>query len=74
MPDDFVDIMLQLTNFVQNERVASYNEGVDSMLASVRGWIREHRLDPSGDNIPDMLDDFLERYKRGEAFTPEKKD
>jgi len=64
MANDFVGIMGDLANFVQNERVAAYNEAVDEMLTHVKNWVREQKIDPTGDNIPDILNDFLDQQSR----------
>lgn len=66
MADDFVELVGSLTNFVQNERTAAYNEAVDDMHNSIREWIRLQKLKPSGDNIPDMLNDFIDQWARVE--------
>ena len=62
--DDFVDLVGHLTNFVQNERVAAYNEAVTDMKKSVKDWIREQKLDPVGDDIPTLLDSFIEAWAK----------
>lgn len=54
--DDFVDIIGSLTNFVQNERVAAYNEAVDMMLGSVREWMRAQGIRPDSEHLPELLD------------------
>lgn len=56
---DLVDIGSSLLNWIQNERVKSYNEGVDDMLKSVKEWARLIDIDPHGDNMPDLLNDIL---------------
>lgn len=61
--DDFVNIIGSLTNFVQNERVAAYNEAVDDMLNNVRAWLREHGREPKGKYLPELLDEV------GSCFT-----
>ena len=60
--DDFVGIIGSLTNFVQNQRIASYNEAVDDMQNSVRGWIVEQGVKPVGEHIPELLDDFIKKW------------
>jgi hypothetical protein len=62
--DDFVDIVGSLTNFVQNERVAAYNEAVDDMLNSLREWVRLEGFPPSGDHLPDILNDFMKKWSQ----------
>lgn len=34
--EDFVDIMGRLTNLIQNERTAAYNEGIDANRDALR--------------------------------------
>lgn len=63
-PDDFVDLIGHLTNFVQNERVKSYNEAVDMMLQSAREWLRLNGAAPQGDNMPDLLDEIAEHARK----------
>lgn len=59
--NDFVDIVGQLTSFVQNERVAAYNEGMEAMIGEVRSWIKLQGHKPNGDNIPDLLEDYAQK-------------
>jgi hypothetical protein len=69
MSDDFVDLMLQLTNYIQNERTASFNEGLDTARASIKDFMRaELKLDPLPDaTVPDMLFDMLESIRKGDG-------
>jgi hypothetical protein len=53
--DDFVDLIGGLTNYIQNERVRSYNEGVDMVLHSAREWLRLRGYSHDADNMPDLL-------------------
>lgn len=62
-PDDFVDIMGTLTNFIQGQRNIAYNEAVDEMLSSVKQWVRLQGIESAGDYIPVVLNDFLEKYE-----------
>ena len=55
---DFVDIIARLTAFVQNERIASYNEAVDMMLDNVRGWMRLEGMTPKGNELSELLDEI----------------
>lgn len=61
---DFVDIIEKLTGFIQNERVAAYNEGMEVALKAVRDFIRaELRIDPSSSgSVPDLLYEIKEHY------------
>jgi hypothetical protein len=68
--NDFVSIVEGLTGFIQNERVAAYNEAVDTCLADIKNWIREQNIDPgTHDNIPDLLNDFLGQWPRPEPMS-----
>lgn len=59
--DDFVELTAALTNFIQNERVRSYNEGVDAersrCFGVVSDMIEDHELRKS----------VRERIERGET-------
>jgi hypothetical protein len=56
---DFVVIMHDLSNFIQNERTSSYNEGVDMMLANVREWMRLQGITPKAKtDLPELLDEI----------------
>lgn len=57
--EDFVGIVSDLTSYIQNERVRSYNEGVDMMLGSAREWMRLKNYRTSADNLPDILDELM---------------
>lgn len=61
---DLVDILGRLTNFIQNERVRAYNEGVDMMLNNVREWMRLNGCAPKGDNLPDLLDEIAAHIRK----------
>lgn len=69
---DFVEIIEKLTGFIQNERVAAYNEGMDVALRAVKDFMRsELRLDPSpADNVPDLLFEIKEHFQSPEDTTP----
>jgi hypothetical protein len=56
--DDFVGIVGQLTNFIENERTGAYNEGVDMILGNAKAWMREEGISPKSDNIPSLLDEI----------------
>jgi hypothetical protein len=62
-PEDFVGLIGGLTNYIQNQRVASYNEGVDDMLRSVRGWMAMHEIDHNERALPEMLDTIAHHFK-----------
>lgn len=71
-PDDFVGLIGSLTNYIQNQRVASYNEAVDDMLRSVRQWMILHDVHHGdGDrDLPEMLDSIAHHFNaRGERGT-----
>ena len=57
MSDNFVDIVHSLSNFIQNERTASFNEGLDTAIRSIKDFMRaELRMDPNPDaDVPDLL-------------------
>lgn len=61
---DFVQIIEQLTGFIQNERTASFNEGLDTALASIKDFMRaELKIDPSPDAaVPDLLYEIKSHY------------
>lgn len=65
---DFVDIIGSLTNFVQNERVAAHNEGVDEMLDAIRSWmIFEGIRMTSGEatpneSVPELLNEIKSHF------------
>jgi hypothetical protein len=65
---DFVEIVEKLTGFIQNERVAAYNEGVDEMINAIRGWMffEGVRLTSAenihNESVPDMLNEIKEHY------------
>ena len=64
---DFVHIISDLSNFVQNERTASYNEGVDMILENARTWMATRGIDAdAGEHIGicDLLNRIEEYYKR----------
>jgi hypothetical protein len=68
MADDFLDLISQVTSYVQNERNASYNEGVDETLRAVRGWmllegvrITDQPPRPH-EGIPDLLNEIKEHF------------
>lgn len=49
-PPDLVEVLQGFTNFVQNERVRSYNEGLDAGIAQERmrcAKIAEGEIDPT---------------------------
>jgi hypothetical protein len=49
---DFVEIGASLLNWIQNERVSSYNEGVDMILSNARTWMAAHNITaPTGEHI-----------------------
>ena len=58
MSDDFVGIVHDLSNFIQNERTSSYNEGVNMMLANVREWMRLQGITPNAKDLPELLDEI----------------
>lgn len=33
--------------------------GVDMILKAMKDWIRLHKIDPEGETVPDLLDNFL---------------
>ena len=61
---DFVEIIEKLAGFIQNERVAAHNEGLDLAIRSIKDFMRaELRIDPSSaDNVPDLLFEIKEHY------------
>lgn len=63
---DFVEIVGQLTNFIQNERTTAYNEGMDAALASIKDFMRaELKTDPNPDAaVPDLLYEIKAHYDR----------
>jgi hypothetical protein len=56
--DDFVGIVGALVNFVQNERVAAYNDGVDMTLANIKDWMTGHGYKATMNTVPDLLDEL----------------
>ncbi len=68
---DFLSIMGDLTNYVQNERTSSYNEGVDMILGNVREWMHLEGIKPKGEHLPDLLNEIA-AHIRGERTTPGK--
>jgi hypothetical protein len=62
--NDFVKIMEDLTGFIANEQVASYNEGVDDMLKAIRDWmlLEGIRIASSenvpGESVPELLNEI----------------
>jgi hypothetical protein len=66
MADDFVGIMLGLSNFIENERTSSYNEGMDVALASIKDFMRsELKIDPTPNTaVPDLLYEIKEHFDR----------
>ncbi len=63
---DFVEVVDTITTFVQNERTASFNEGLDVALRAIKDFMRaELRIDPSpADNVPDLLFEIKEHFDR----------
>ncbi len=61
---DFVQLVDQLTSFIQNERTASFNAGMDTALASIKDFMRaELKIDPNPDAaVPDLLYEIKEHY------------
>lgn len=53
---DFVSIVGKLTNFIENERLAAWNEGMDEGLGFIRQWMIARGIKPDGNNVPDLLD------------------
>lgn len=54
---DFVDIIGSLANHIQNERVASYNEGVDMMLANVISFMAlKGYVAGDAEHLPELLE------------------
>jgi hypothetical protein len=63
MATDFVGIIGDFANFVQQERNAAYEEAEKQWLRYIKDWIREQHIDPStADNVPDILDDFINQW------------
>jgi hypothetical protein len=52
---DFVDVISGLTQYVQNERVRAYNEGVDTTIGAVKQWMIDRHYRVDGDRISDIL-------------------
>ena len=66
--NDFVAIVEQLTDFIQDERISSHNEGVDMVLGDVREWMRLEGITPKGEDLPDLLDDIAEHIRASVAI------
>lgn len=65
MSDDFVSIINDLSNFVQNERTSSYNEGVDMILEKAKTWMASRDIDAprgAGLGICDLLNAISDHY------------
>jgi hypothetical protein len=71
-PNDFVSILGSLTNFVENERVRAYNDGVDMMLGQTKKWMQMSGMLPRGDNLTDLLVEIeaqvAARHRSASAF------
>jgi len=66
MPDDFVDLIGSLTNYIHNERIAAHNEAINMMLNEIRGWMNGQDIPHNGNTVPDLLHEIRE------ALTPDK--
>ncbi len=63
---DFVELITQISNFVSNDRIKSYNDGVDSVLEQARAWMTNHGIAYDDDqDIGDLLDEIRDHI--GEA-------
>lgn len=68
MADDFLDLISQITNYIQNERVSSFNEGADEATKSVRDWmvlegVRMFTCPGSEhESIPDLLNEIKDHF------------
>lgn len=66
---DFVEVVGALANYVQNERVAAHNEGVDEMLDAIRSWMLvegvrlTHSLSKPNESVPDLLYEIKEHFQ-----------
>jgi hypothetical protein len=69
--DDFVGIVSGLTNFIQNERTAAYNEAVDMMVNSARDWLIIRDAHPKGKYLPELLDEIAD-YGRAHPVQQER--
>jgi hypothetical protein len=61
---DFVGIVSDLTEFICNERNASYDLAEKQTIKYVQGWIEGQGITPiESDFVSQALDDFLAKYK-----------
>lgn len=70
---DFVHVVEQLAGFIQNERTASYNEGVDMILDNARTWMATRGISAAaGEHIGicDLLNQIEDRYHRAVSSPP----
>jgi hypothetical protein len=57
--DDFVGVLEGVTNYIQNERIASYNEGAADMIDAIKKWMNIHGPAPLHDTVPELLDQIV---------------
>jgi len=69
MADDFIDVVNSLTNFVQNDRISSYNEGLDDAIDGICGWMllegiwQENRAVGPNEGITELLNQIKEHFE-----------
>ncbi len=63
---DFVELVSQISDFVSNDRIKSYNDGVDSVLELVHAWMTAHGIAYDDDqDIGDLLDEIRDHFGQG---------
>jgi hypothetical protein len=75
--NDFVGIILDLSNFIQNERTAAFNEGLDTALASIRDFMRiELKIVDLNEDaaVPDLLYEIKDYYGKNASASADPDD